>query len=292
MTKEAGVEHSDVTSRQEGIPQEETETLPSAKASRTNEHVQEDEDDSTTPSAAQEVYATIEDIHPNRAKTKSQPVVSPVESKEQNRTQETAPTAKQRQDRWFADKSPGSSASAHRNEHESITINPRTIPEEVQNDPFSFVDSGPPPELRPRPQPEVFTADTVLEESVPQDFANMPGYSSEGALRGIDGNIDSRTNSPDVSREGSVVDEVDETNADALPTRATEESTEVVGGEDTRIESTGSAAPSSSLQAANERPTSPRSPSKKSEQQRYNDKHGLLKKMRNGLRRTSRGIGR
>lgn len=52
------------------------------------------------------------------------------------------------------------------------------------------------PYTHPRPQPEIFIAETVLDENMlQQQILYVPSNSSVGLLRGIDRNIDSRTNS-------------------------------------------------------------------------------------------------
>lgn len=198
-----------------------------------------------------------------------------------------------------------------------------------------------------RPPPEVFTAETVVDENFfRQNLPEIPSNSSAGAFRILDGNIDSRVNSPvgsvngdedgdegdedDVERQPSAngdhnsapphttateaepegeseslvnsskddqdedqkhnsrQDDIEEDQDQPSPTTPAAKNVKVTAATKTDIEER-SVSPSErrtslnirSLQSPSERPISPKS-------ERYNDKHGLLRRMRNSLRKSSR----
>ncbi|WPB03399.1 uncharacterized protein RHO25_008038 [Cercospora beticola] len=198
-----------------------------------------------------------------------------------------------------------------------------------------------------RPPPEVFTAETVVDEDIfRQTLPDMPSNSSAGAFRILDGNIDSRVNSPVGSVDGdynddeeeeeemprhsdagadfdftfpgtttadvkpeskpeylansskdeqnedqkhnSKQDDIEEDQDQPSPTTPAAKNVEVNAATKTDIEER-SVSPSErrtsltirSLQSPSERPISPKS-------ERYNDKNGLLRRMRNSLRKSSR----
>ncbi|KAM3424749.1 hypothetical protein BST61_g6733 [Cercospora zeina] len=199
-----------------------------------------------------------------------------------------------------------------------------------------------------RPPPEVFTAETIVDEhNYGQALPDIPSNSSAGVFRILDGNIDSRVNSPVGSLQGDDDDDeeegvegrfnvarvIDHVSAYATPNPRLDASVDTLGidhDEDTyhavRQDDTGRepglpvpskasvedskgtadvaevveirrdvverpASPSErrksltvrSLQSPSERPTSPRSKAERS-----NDRHGLLRRMTNSLRRSSR----
>lgn len=125
----------------------------------------------------------------------------------------------QSEDRSFANEESSSSCSAQLTDQGKLSTKLMTTADlytaysVCQREPFSeFADSLQGHEMQPhphpRPQPEIFTAETILEENIPQQkILYIPSNSSAGPLRGIDGNIDSRTNSPLLSPAGSSIAE-------------------------------------------------------------------------------------
>lgn len=216
----------------------------------------------------------IDEVEPGHCKAEGQSDATPTEAKEAT-TPDALPIDElpSSSDRWVADENPPSLA----------------LPETTQDDPFNFKDAS----QRPRPHLEIFTAETVLEEGIPQDFTTgIPSYSSEGVLRAIDGNIDSRTNSPIVSREGSVVGEETyaATAGEAFTSSVTRDGT--VLSDEKSVESSTSALFVRSLKSPSENESERSSTGSRDQSERYNDKYGLLKKMRNSLIRTGKNLDR
>lgn len=200
----------------------------------------------------------------------------------------------QSEDRSFANGESSSSCSAQLTDHGKLsttlttTADLYTAHSVCQRDPLSeFADSLQGHEMQPhphpRPQPEIFTAETILDENMPQQqILYIPRNSSAGPLRGIDGNIDSRTNSPLLSPAGSSIaeeeDQIKECSAAAAFT----------AGEVENLNTTESSTTSVSMDTgvSSERSSTTAITATEAKSQRYSDKHGLLKKMRNSLRKS------
>lgn len=188
----------------------------------------------------------------------------------------------QSEDRSFANEESSSSCSAQ-------LTDLYTAHSVCQKDPLSgFADSlqghKMQPHPHPRPQPEIFTAETILDENMPQQqIPYIPSNSSAGPLRGIDGNIDSRTNSPLLSPAGSSIaeeeDQIKECSAAAAFTAGEVENLNTT-------ESSTTTSVSMDTGVSSERSSTTAITATEAKSQRYSDKHGLLKKMRNSLRKS------
>lgn len=205
----------------------------------------------------------------------------------------------QSEDRSFANEESSSSCSAQLTDQGKLsttlttTADLYTAHSVCQKDPLSkFADSlqghemqpHPHPRPHPRPQPEIFTAETILDENMPQQqILYIPSNSSAGPLRGIDGNIDSRTNSPLLSPAGSSIaeeeDQIRECSAAAAFTAGEVENLNTT-------ESSTTTSVSMDTGVSSERSSTTAITATEAKSQRYSDKHGLLKKMRNSLRKS------
>lgn len=201
----------------------------------------------------------------------------------------------QSEDRSFANEESSSSYSAQLTDQGKLpttltsTADLYTAHSVCQKEPFSeFADSLQGHEMQPhphpRPRPEIFTAETILEENMPQQqILYIPSNSSAGPLRGIDGNIDSRTNSPLLSPAGSSIAE-DEDQAKECSAAAAFIAGEV--GNFNTTESSTTTSVSMDTGVSSERSSTTAITATEAKSQRYSDKHGLLKKMRNSLRKS------
>lgn len=201
------------------------------------------------------------------------------------------------EDRSFANEESSSSCSAQLTDQGKLsttlttTADLYTAHSVCQKEPFSeFADSlqghemQPHPHPHPRPQPEIFTAETILDENMPQQqMPYIPSNSSAGPLRGIDGNIDSRTNSPLLSPARSSIAE-DEDQAKECSAAAAFIAGEVGNLNITESSTTTSVSMDTGVSSESSSTTAITATEAKS--QRYSDKHGLLKKMRNSLRKS------
>lgn len=201
----------------------------------------------------------------------------------------------QSEDRLFANEESSSSCSNQLTDQGKLpttltsTADLYTAYSVCQKDPLSeFADLSQGHEMQPhtypRPQPEIFTAETNLEENMPeQQMPYIPSNSSAGPLRGIDGNIDSRTNSPLLSPAGSSIAE-DEDQAKECSAAAA-----FIAGKIGNLNTTESSTTTSvsiETRVSSKRSSTTAITATEAKSQRYSDKHRLLKKMRNSLRKS------